>query len=81
MKLSKLIKKLQLDLEVNGDVEHVGIALVMGKTSKYRLDAFGEIDVVHSEGEYVNSVCHLVAVYEYFHFGIDMSDESNKANV
>lgn len=67
MKLSELITQMQATLDTNGDTE-VGICLVMGRTTKYRLDAFGDVDVMHSDGEYINGMTYLIAEYdEHWH--------------
>lgn len=76
MKLSELIKELSLDLEVNGDAEHVGLSVCVGNMVKHRLDGFGKIDMLRSEGEYVESVCFLVADHEKY--GLVLIDDPKK---
>lgn len=63
MRLSELIAKLQRTMDEKGDVEHVALGLVVGRTTKSRLDAFGDIDVVHDTAQYPNGVACLVAEY------------------
>lgn len=63
MKLSQLIAKMQATLAANGDTENVGLCLVMGRTTKYRLDAFGDIDVLHDTAEHPTGMAYLVAEY------------------
>lgn len=63
MKLSTLITNMQATLEKHGDTENVALGLVMGHTTKYRMDAFGDIDVLHDTGEFPNGMAYLVAEY------------------
>lgn len=79
MKLSELIKKLQLELEANGDVDHVGLSICVGTMIKHRLDGFGKIDLLRSEGEYVESVLFLIAEHE--NYGLFLKDEPEKIHV
>lgn len=60
MKLSELITKLQTTLDEHGDTENVGLGLVVGRTTKYRLDAFGTIDVLHDTAQYPTGMAMLV---------------------
>ena len=61
MKLSKLIAKMQAVLDSDGDTDEVALCIVCGRTTKYRLDAFGEIQVLHDTAEYANGMTYLVA--------------------
>lgn len=60
MRLSELITKLQTTLDANGDTENVGLGLVVGRTTKYRLDAFGDIDVLHDTAQFPTGMAMLV---------------------
>lgn len=82
MRLGQLIAKLQATLDKYGDTENVGLGLVVGRTTKYRLDAFGDIDILHDTAQYPTGMAMLVGEVQegktFPQLPVDWKTESTK---
>jgi len=64
MRLSQLIAALQVELEKNGDAEHVALGIAMIGDVPRRFDVYGVIEVLSDYPNYPNGMVYLVATHK-----------------